>query len=392
MKFLQTLLFVLTISMSLCFAQTNSAGMLCQGRYYEEDEAADILKKLMQTIENKEDWEKRAEVIRQGILDGVGLKQITYDKTLKTIRHSWRKHKGYSVENIAFESLPGVFVTGALYKPLEIKKNIPVILSTHGHWSKEGDYGRFRKDAQTRFANFAKMGTMVLAIDMVGYGETREIGWEHKHKEALKLQIWNCLRAVDFLLKEEFADPERVAVTGASGGGTQTILLAALDKRITVSVPTVMVSAHFFGGCVCESGMPIHKSENHQTNNVEIAATFAPKPQLLISDGDDWTKNNPEVEYPFLQYIYGLYGKKELVENVHLPEEKHDYGTSKRQAAYKFLAKHLGLNISKLTLRDGSIHEKDIVIESEDQLKIFDGDHHYPESVVKTNNEIDWKL
>lgn len=392
MKLLRTVILVLLTTTTYSFAQTSSSDMLCQGNYYEEAEAAKILKELMGTIKTQEDWEKRAKIIRQGILDGVGLQKVSYQGDLKTIRHSWRKQKGYSVENVAFESLPGVYVTGALYKPLKIKGKIPVILSTHGHWSKEEDYGRFRKDAQTRFANFAKMGAMVLAIDMVGYGETREFGWEHKHKEALKLQIWNCVRAVDFLLKEEFADPTRVAVTGASGGGTQTILLAALDERITVSVPTVMVSAHFFGGCVCESGMPIHKSKNHQTNNVEIAATFAPKPQLLISDGDDWTKNNPEVEYPFMQYIYGLYGQKNMVENVHLPEEKHDYGWSKRQAAYKFLAKHLDLNLSKLTLRDGNIQEKDILIESKEKLRIFDKNHPFPESAIKTNEEIDWKL
>ncbi|SHN15591.1 Acetyl xylan esterase (AXE1) [Cyclobacterium lianum] len=364
--------------------------MLCVGAHWTEDEGAGFLQMMQGEYQSERAWDKRAKAIRQQILKGTGLEKMPDKGPLNPVLGEIREYDGYSVRNVAFESLPGVFVTGSLYLPSDKSGKIPGILSPHGHWDKEGEVGRYRPDAQKRFASMARMGAMVWAYDAVGYGQQKDLGWEHREDgEILKLQLWNSIRGVDFILSMG-ADPERMAVTGASGGGTQSFLLAAVDERIDVAAPVVMVSAHFFGGCVCESGMPIHKSNNFQTNNVEIAGLFAPKPMLLVSVGGDWTKNTPQVEFPHLQYIYGLKGDKEMVENIHIPEDNHGYDDKKRQAVYPFLAKQLGLDLSKAMHPDGSLNEDKVVLEDQEVLYPFDDNHPFPESGITSVFDIKW--
>jgi dienelactone hydrolase len=320
-------------------AQVAKQDLLCQGAFYKENEARELLLAMKSRLTTLPVWEKRRAEVRAQILSGLQMKDTIISSPPPAFISDSIVLKEYVILNVAMETLPGYFLTGNLYKPRVVDSLTAVVLSPHGHW--EDPDGRFTEQVQKRCATLARMGAMVFVYDMVGYGDNKQCS--HEVEKVMKLQTWNSRRALDYLLSLPFADSARVGMTGASGGATQTFLLAALDERIKVAVPAVQISAHFFGGCSCESGMPIHRSESFQTNNVEISALFAPKPLLVISNGEDYTKNTPQVEFPFLQHVYTLFNKPKEVENAHFPAETHDFGPNKRRALYDFLAKHLHL-------------------------------------------------
>ncbi|MDB5248928.1 MAG: acetyl xylan esterase [Segetibacter sp.] len=337
------------------------------------------------TFHDKASWEKRATLIRQNILKGLQLKPLPAKTDLKPILRNKKVMNGYTVENVAFESKPGFWVTGNLYKPLNTKGKLAGILCPTGHSQKPAE-ARGNEDWQKLCAGLAKMGAVVLAYDMAGYSEATQC--EHKIAIAAKIHSWNSMRGIDFLLTQKEVDPNRIAVTGASGGGTQTFLLTALDKRVAVSAPVVMVSAYFYGGCVCESGMPIHTGPGIETNNAEIAALMAPKPMIVVSDGKDWTKNVPNVEFPYIKNVYGLYGATGNVQNAHFPEEGHDYKFSKRKPVYAFFAQHLKLDLSKITNASNEIDESFITVQPYSALKVFTEGNPRPAYAVMGNDKV----
>jgi dienelactone hydrolase len=373
---------------------------LTQGAFLTPEKGQAILDAALARFPDRGSWEAYTGHARKRIQEGSGLSPWPQRTPLNPVVRRKRSYDGYTVENVVFESVPGYFVTGNLYRPLNSRPPYAAVLSPHGHYraiAKLADYdshARFWPGMQARCASLARMGAVVLSIDMFGYGDSMQLVGQAAHRNpfALTLQVWNAMRAVDFLLSLDGVDPKRLAVSGESGGGTQTFLLTALDERVAVSVPVVMVSSYFFGGCACESGLPIHRSADHFVNNVMIAALAAPRPLLLVSDGKDWTQHVPKSEYPFLQKIYGYYGATKNVANVHLADEGHDYGPSKRAAMYRFVAEKLGLNLSAVQDAAGRIDESRFTSETPAQLRCFDAEFPVPHNALHDVTSIEQKL
>lgn len=300
------------------------------------------MEKLVRFERSPDAWQRRTEAIRGAILAGTQLSPLPERTPLNALFANRRLRGTYSVEDVAFEAKPGFYVFGNLYRPVHPSGRVPAILVAHGHFYERGLYARARAENQILCATLAKMGAVVFTYDMVGWGDSQQV--DHHAPNVLQLQLWDSIRSVDFVESLPEVDPERIGATGASGGATQIILLAAIDPRIQASMPVVMVSSRYSGNEPCEDGMKIRAIAGAaDTNNVEIAAVIAPRPLMVVSDGDDWTKHFPEEDFPYIRHIYELFGATGNAESVYFPKGKHNYGPDSRQIAYGFFSRVLGL-------------------------------------------------
>lgn len=312
---------------------------------------------------DKEQWEQRRGVLRAEVRQLLGLDEMLA-KTVKgaqPVLSKVCKLDGYTVQNFALETLPGLYVCGSIYTP-RAKGKHALIICPNGHFGQ----GRYRKDQQQRMGTLARMGAVCVDYDLYGWGESAlQVGDKGHHtSDAHVIQAMNGVLILDYMLaNRKDIDDTRIGVNGGSGGGTQTVLLTVLDERFTASAPVVSLASHFDGGCPCESGKPIQLAGGG-TCNAELAAMFAPRPLLIVSDGGDWTASVPRLEFPYLQRVYGFYGAKDKVSNVHLPKERHDFGKNKRDAVYDFFIKVFGLDQKMLD-------ESKVTIEAENALKSF---------------------
>ena len=315
------------------------SGNLYKIKLYEyprrhDDEGRQMLDYLSTKYSNTQEWEERRAILKKEVCERLEIDAFLDScvKDAKPIFSKIRKHNGYTTQNICLELTPGQHVFGTIYSPL-LRGKHPLIVCPDGHWP-----SRYRDDEQQRLATLARMGAVCVDFDLYGYSQSAAEVGDHHSARAHIFQAACGLKLLDYMLKNrKDIDPTRVAANGGSGGGTHTVLLALLDDRITVSAPVVHVASHFDGGCPCESGMPVQLAGGG-TCEAELAAIIAPRPLLLVSDGGDWTSTNPELEYPFIQRIFGFYDAKDKVRNVHLPDERHDFGPNKRQAVYDFFA------------------------------------------------------
>lgn len=359
------------------------------------------------------EWEKRAAQVRRQLLVANGIWPMPATTPLNPVIHGKVEREGYTVERAYFESFPGFYVTGSLYRPVGKSGKLPAVLCPHGHWPN----GRFtdagpaavlqdivngaerfeeggRSPLQARCMQLARMGCVVFHYDMLGYADSVQISFDLAHRFAKQrpemntlenwglystqaeghlqsivgLQTYNSIRALDFITSLPDVDASRVGVTGASGGGTQTMLLGALDTRPVVAFPAVMVSTSMQGGCTCENCSLLRVD----TGNIEFASLFAPRLQGM-SAANDWTKEMETKGFPEIKKLYGLLGagdKVSLKATIHFG---HNYNYVNRAAMYSVFNKGLKLGLPE------PIVEGDYKRLSQAEMTVWDEKHPRPE-------------
>jgi dienelactone hydrolase len=307
------------------------------------------------------EWKQRREWLRGQVRFAAGLDPEPARTPLNPHVFGKIEHDDYTIEKVYFESMPGVLVCGNLYRSRNAPGKCPGVACPHGHW-KEGRINHEELGSiPARCITLAKLGAVVFAYDMVGYNDS---GKQFDHRAAvwnepanalwqfsiLGLQTWNSMRVIDFLQSLPDVDPKRIGVTGASGGGTQTFIVSAVDDRVSVAAPVNMISSTMQGGCICENAPLLRIG----TDNMDIGALLAPKPLLMVSATGDWTKLTPQVEFPMIRSVYELYGAADHVANVHV-DAPHNYNMASREAMYKFFGKWLLNRPDADSLKEGDI-------------------------------------
>lgn len=351
----------------------------------------------------REDWARRRQDVREQVLVANGLWPMPEKLPLKPVIHGKIARDGYTIEKVFFASYPGHYVTGNLYRPtaMPVGGKYPAILNPHGHWAN----GRFyeandnevksqlnqgaektaegaKYPLQARCAQLARLGCIVFFYDMVGYADSKQIAHrtgftdveaELRLQSFMGLQTFNSIRALDFLLSLPEVDAKRIGVTGASGGGTQTFILCAIDDRPAAAFPAVMVSTGMQGGCICENCSYLRVG----TGNIELAGLFAPKP-LGMAAAKDWTEHIETKGLPELKQLYQLLGVPDNVMGKVFLQFGHNYNQVSRELMYNFFNQHLHLGQS------GTIVERPFVPVPVSELSVFDDKHPLPMDAVGT--------
>ena len=334
-------------------------------------------------IASAREWQDRAKEIRQQVLVSCGLWPLPEKARLEPHIFGRVQKDGYSIEKVYFETWPGLYLAGNLYRPLRRGAGpFPAILNPHGHWAN----GRMAdtKDGSIagRCINFARQGMIAFSYDMIGYNDTHfadapsNESFSDLHHEIatnradllwnislMGLQTWDSIRALDFLESLPDADPKRLACTGESGGGTQTFILGAIEDRLAAQAPVVMVSHIMQGGCLCENAPGLRV----EYSNMELAAAPAPRPQILVAATGDWTKDTLTVEGPSIAHIYELLKQPGQFHYVRFNFD-HNYNQTSREAVYEWFGRWL------LRAPDPSgIKEQPFQKEPDADLRVFEG-------------------
>ena len=341
----------------------------------------DKRKEAISGLHSLSDWQQRQEWIKETLLDIIGPfpeKTPLNAKVLRTV------DKGsYKMDHIIYESRPGYFVTSSMYIPKKIKGRSPVIIHCSGHSAT----GYRVEPFQHLIINLVTKGFIVFAIDPIGQGERiqyydpatkrSKLFWptlEHSYPGSqifltgntmAGYMTWDGIRAVDYLLTRKEIDPKRIGITGISGGGTQTALIAAMDERIYAAAPECFITnfTRLF------QSIGPQDAEQNLINGIkrgfdhpDFLAVRAPKPALMVTTTNDFfnMQGARETEKE-VSLIYSAYSKEENFGRV---EDIAGHASTKknREAMYAFFQKHLN--------NPGSSVDEEVELPGEDEIRV----------------------
>ena len=288
------------------------------------------------------------------------------------------QEKGYHIEKLYYESVPGLYVRANLYIPDGIKEPVPAILYVCGHSPTQ------KVHYQAHPGKFARLGFVCLIIETIQFGEVQGhhwgpysegwFNWYSRGYNPAGVELWNAIRGLDLLTARSEVDPEKLGVTGISGGGSQSWYIAAIDPRIKAVAPVCgastlkaqITSRTIDGHCDCM--MPIN---TYSQDFMDIGALIAPRP-LLICEADRDGLNTIESVRELHSHIRKIYKLYDAPENIGLVETPggHSYHKISREAIFSFFIKHLmGKDISPDEA--GDIDTSDQSLLSADDLKVY---------------------
>ncbi len=339
----------------------------------------DDLRKNDKAPTSLDEWKSSRTEIREKLVEAWG--GVPYlDAPLRPKRTRGYLHRdGYRVEQLIFQTLPDVWMTANAYVPDGPGKH-PAVLCVHGHWkgAKQDPH------VQARCIGLVRLGFFVLAVDAFGAGERgigKALGEYHGEMVAATLwpigrplsglQVYENMRAVDYLLTRREVDGDRIGITGASGGGNQSMYAGAFDERIKAVVPACSVGNYraYLGAacCMCE----VVPGAIQFTEEWGVLSLTAPRALMIVSatqDAFQFSVGEAQKSMAFVEPVYDLYQQPTNVKHA-IFESRHDYNQPMREAMYGWMTLHLKGE------GDGSpIPEADLETEDPELLRCFLGE------------------
>jgi cephalosporin-C deacetylase-like acetyl esterase len=324
---------------------------------YFRAETAKLADRCLADVETLEQWQAQREQLRRELLEMLGLDPMPERTPLEATVTGTLDHEQFTVEKLHFQSRPKLYVTANLYVPKGLEGRAPAVLYVCGHGRVAIDGVSFGNKAhyQHHPTWFAKNGYVCLVIDTIQLGEIEGIHhgtyrydmwwWNNRGYTSAGTEAWNCVRAVDYLQSRPEVDPERIGVTGRSGGGAYSWWISAIDERIQAAVPVAGITDltnHVVTGCVEGHCDCMYKVNTYRWDYATVAALVAPRALMIGNTDDDriFPQDGVERLYEATRRIYALYGKPENLA-LTMTAGGHADTPELREAAFQWMNQHL---------------------------------------------------